>query len=220
MKLSKETVEVLKNFAGINTNLLIKQGTVISTISTGKNVFGDATVAETFPQDFGIYDLNQFLGVLGLFDDPELDFQGDFLKISQGKNVIKYAKAEQNILVVPSKSITFPEDGKIDVEVSKAAMANIHKSASVLGHKDVAFVGDGSTVSIEVLDKKSPSSNKFSFPVGSTNQTFTVYLKIENLKMMGGDYDLSISPKKIARFSNKGQALTYYVAVEADSTFA
>jgi hypothetical protein len=220
MKLSKETVEVLKNFASINTNLLVKQGSTLSTISTQKNVFGDATVSETFPQEFGIYDLNQFLGVLSLFDDPELEFQSDVLKISQGKHVIKYAAAATNILVTPQKSITFPEDDAINIDLSKGALANISKAASVLGHKDVAFVGDGNEVKIQVLDKKSPSSNTFDFPVGTTDKNFTVYLKIENLKMITGDYTLSISPKKISRFSNKGQALTYYVAVEADSTFA
>lgn len=220
MKLSKETVEVLKNFAAINTNLLIKQGSTLSTISTQKNVFGDATVTETFPQEFGIYDLNQFLGVLSLFDEPELDFQTDVLKISQGKHVIKYAAAATNILVVPQKSITFPEDDAINIDLSKAALANISKASSVLGHKDVAFIGEGGEVKIQVLDKKSPSSNTFDFPVGTTDETFTVFLKIENLKMITGDYTLSISPKKISRFSNKGQALTYYVAVESDSTFA
>ncbi len=216
MKLSKETVSLFKNFAGINSNLLLKSGNKLATISSQKNVMADATVAETFP-DFGIYDLNEFLGAMSLFDDPDLDFQEKFVSISQGGMKIKFFAADATVLTAPQKAITFP-DAEINFSISADKLNMIHKTASVLRAADVSIVGDGSSITIVVGDKKNATGNSFSETVGSTDKSFKVNLKVENLKMLPGDYDVSISSKKISRFKGAGD-LVYYVAVEADSTF-
>lgn len=217
MKLSKETVALIKNFAGINSNLLLKQGNKLATISAQKNVMADATTNETFP-DFAIYDLNEFLGAMSLFEDPELDFQDKYVSISQGNMKIKFFAADASVLVAPQKAITFPE-AEIDFRMSAAMLNMIHKTASVLRAADVSIVGDGSKITAVVGDKKNASGNSFSEPVGDTDKTFKVNLKVENLKMLPGDYDISISSKKISRFKSPNSDLVYYVAVEADSTF-
>lgn len=217
MKLSKETVALFKNFAGINQNLLLKNGNKLATISSQKNVMADATVAEAFP-DFAIYDLNEFLGAMSLFDDPELDFQDKYVSISQGSMKIKFFAADASVLVAPQKAITFP-DAEINFSLSAANLNMINKTASVLRAADVSIVGDGSTVTAVVGDKKNASGNSFSEPVGTTDKVFKVNLKVENLKMLPGDYDVSISSKKISRFKSTATDLVYYVAVEADSTF-
>lgn len=217
MKLSKETVALVKNFAGINQNLLLKSGNKLATISSQKNVMADATVTETFP-DFAIYDLNEFLGAMSLFDDPELDFQDKYVSISQGSMKIKFFAADASVLVAPQKAITFPE-AEINFNLSAANLNMIHKTASVLRAADVSIVGDGSTVTAVVGDKKNATGNSYSEPVGTTDKTFKVNLKVENLKMLPGDYEVSISSKKISRFKSPSTDLVYYVAVEADSTF-
>lgn len=217
MKLSKETLALFKNFAGINSNLLLKQGNKLATISAQKNVMSDATVAETFP-DFAIYDLNEFLGAMSLFDDPDLDFSEKFVSISQGSMKIKFFAADASVLVAPQKAITFPE-AEINFALSAANLNMIHKTASVLRAADVSIVGDGSSITAVVGDKKNATGNSFSEPVGSTDKTFKVNLKVENLKMLPGDYNVSISSKKISRFQSTSSDLVYYVAVEADSTF-
>ena len=217
MKLSKETVALFKNFAGINQNLLLKTGNKLATISSQKNVMADATVAESFP-DFAIYDLNEFLGAMSLFDDPELDFQDKYVSISQGSMKIKFFAADASVLVAPQKAITFP-DAEINFSLSATNLNMINKTASVLRAADVSIVGDGSTVTAVVGDKKNASGNSFSEPVGTTDKVFKVNLKVENLKMLPGDYDVSISSKKISRFKSPATDLVYYVAVEADSTF-
>lgn len=217
MKLSKETQALFKNFAGINGNLLLKAGNKLSTISGQKNVMADATVAETFP-DFGIYDLNEFLGAMSLFDDPDLDFQDKYVSISQGNMKIKFFAADASVLTAPQKSITFP-DAEINFNLSAANLQMIHKTASVLRAADVSIVGDGSQIVAVVGDKKNATGNSFSEPVGTTDKTFRVNLKVENLKMLPGDYAVSISSKKISRFKANAGDLVYYVAVEADSTF-
>jgi ribosomal protein L28 len=216
MKLSKETLTLFKNFAGINSNLLLKQGNKLATISAQKNVMADATVSETFP-DFGIYDLNEFLGAMSLFEDPELDFSEKYVTIKQGSMSIKYFAAEASVLTAPQKAITFPA-AEIEFKMTAAMLNMIHKTASVLRASDVSIVGDGSKVTAVVGDKKNAAGNSFSEPVGDTDKTFRVNLKVENLKMLPGDYTVSISSKKISRFKGAGD-LVYYVAVEADSTF-
>ena len=217
MKLSKDTLALFKNFAGINSNLLLKSGNKLATISAQKNVMSDATVAETFP-DFGIYDLNEFLGAMSLFDDPELTFSDKYVTIQEGSNSIKYFAADATVLTAPQKSITFPE-AEIEFKLTTTMLNMIQKTASVLRASDVAIVGDGSTMSVVVGDKKNATGNSYSANVGTTDKSFKVNLKVENLKMLPGDYNVSVSSKKISRFQSTSTDLVYYVAVEADSTF-
>lgn len=216
MKLSKETVGLIKNFAGINSNLLLKSGNKLATISAQKNVMADAVVTETFP-DFGIYDLNEFLGAMSLFEDPELTFNDKWVTIEQGGNSIKYFAAEASVLTAPQKAITFP-DAEIEFNMSANMLSMIQRTASVLRAADVSIVGDGSTMTVVVGDKKNATGNSYNSNVGSTDKKFKVNLKVENLKMLPGDYTVSISSKKISRFKGAGD-LVYYVAVEADSSF-
>lgn len=216
MKLSKETVGLIKNFAGINSNLLLKSGNKLATISAQKNVMADAVVTETFP-DFGIYDLNEFLGAMSLFEDPELTFNEKWVTIEQGGNSIKYFAADASVLTAPQKAITFP-DAEIEFQMSANMLSMIQRTASVLRASDVSIVGDGSTIAVVVGDKKNATGNSYNSAVGATEKKFKVNLKVENLKMIPGDYQVSISSKKISRFKGAGD-LVYYVAVEADSTF-
>jgi len=219
MKLSKETVGLFKNFAGINSNLLLKQGNKLATISTQKNVMSDTVVTESFPADFGIYDLNEFLGAMSLFDDPELEFSDKFVTIKQGGASIKYFAAEIGNLVVPQKAIVFPE-AEIEFTMTATMLNMIQKTSSVLRATDLQIVGDGSKMVIQVGDKKNVTGNTYNAQVGSTDKEFKVNLKVENLKMLPGDYLVSISSKKISRFKATSSELVYYVAVEADSVFS
>lgn len=219
MKLSKDTVTLFKNFAGINSNLLLKQGNKLATISTQKNVMSDTVVSETFPADFGIYDLNEFLGAMSLFEDPELDFSDKYVTIKEGGASIKYFAAEIGNLVVPQKAIVFPE-AEIEFTLTATMLNMIQKTASVLRATDLQIVGDGSKMVIQVGDKKNATGNTYNAQVGSTDKEFKVNLKVENLKMLPGDYLVSISSKKISRFKATSSELVYYVAVEADSVFS
>ena len=217
MKLSKDTVALFKNFAAINSNLLLKSGNHLATISAQKNVMADVTVAETFP-DFGIYDLNEFLGAMSLFEDPDLEFSDKYVTISEAGSSIKYFAADAAVLTAPQKAITFPESD-IDFTLTATMLGMILKTASVLRASDVSVVGDGSQMSVVVGDKKNATGNAYSANLGPTDKNFRVNLKVENLKMLPGDYNVSISSKKISRFTAVSSDLVYYVAVEADSTF-
>lgn len=217
MKLSKNTVEVLKNYANINGNLLLKSGTKLGTISEQKNIMSSTIVSETFPSDFGIYDLNEFLSAMSVFEDPELEFSEKFVSIKQGNNSIKYYAAEAANLTVPQKEIVFP-DAEINFKLTAGQLDLIRKTSGVLSAPDLAITGDGSKIIAQVGQKKNATANSYDVDLGATDKKFKVNLKVENLKMLPGEYNVSISSKRISRFQGTGD-LVYYVAVEADSTF-
>lgn len=218
MKLSKETIAIFNNFANINTNLLLKAGSKVSTITSQKHVMSSTSVTETFPVEFGIYDLNEFLGAMSLFNDPELDFSEKFVTIKEGDASIKYFAAAASVLTAPTRDITFPS---VDVQFTlTAAMLNtIKKTAGVLRSTDLAVIGDGEKIVLQVGDKKNATGNVYSTQAGTTDKTFRANLKVDNLKMLHADYVVNISSKKISRFLATTGDLVYYVAIEADSTF-
>ena len=218
MKLSKDTINILRNFSGVNSNLLLTAGSKLSTISTGKNILASTTVAETFPSEFGIYDLNEFLGALSLFTDPDLKFTDKYVTIKEAGNSIKYYAADKTVLAYPQKDIQFPT-ADVNFTLTSATLAMAIRTASVLRAPDVSIVGDGTDITLVVGDRKNPTGNTYDYKVGKTGSTFNVAIKVENLKMIPGDYTVDISSKKISRFSSTSGDLTYFVAVEADSTF-
>lgn len=218
MKFSPETIKVLKTFSSINTNLLLKAGNQISTISPQRNVIAEVTIPETIPSDFGIYDLTEFLGVLSLFSDAEIEFTDKIAVFKEGKSSIKYLAAEPTLLVVPSKTIVFPES-EVDFTLTGATLNTAIKTAGVLRSTDITIEGDGTDIYLSVKDLKNPNANSFRVAVGTTEKTFSANLKVENLKMSSSDYEVSMSSKKISRWKSTTQDATFYVALEATSTF-
>jgi hypothetical protein len=216
MKLSKETLTVIKNYASINNNLLIKTGNKLSTVSVGKTIFSRTLIAEEFPVQFPIYDVNEFLSALSLFEDPDIEFTEKWMTIKQGNNSLKYfASVVTNLVVPPEKDIDI--QGNINFSLESATLAMILRTAPILKSADVSIIGDGSTLSILVADKKNATSNSYSYSIGTTAQTFKVNIKIENLKFLPGDYDVTVS-SSAAKFKSKTTELVYFVAIEADST--
>lgn len=218
MNLSKETLAVFKNFSNINGNLSIKEGNKLTTISAGKNIMAEIVVPETFPIDFGIYDLNEFLGAMSLFENPDLDFTEKFVTIKEGKNGIRYFAANQTVLTPVPAIKQFPTPD-IEFDLTSGMLNQIQRVASILRVSDFSVVGDGSVITVNVGDKSNPTGNTFSSEIGVTDKSFSVNFKTENLKMMPGDYLVSIGGKKISRFKATSQQLTYYVAIELDSKF-
>jgi hypothetical protein len=218
MKLSKDTLALFKNFASINSNLTIKAGNKLTTISSGKNIMAETVVGEQFPIDFGIYDLNEFLGAMSLFEAPELEFSDKYVTVKEGKNSVRYFAANQSVLTAVPNVKQFPSPD-IEFDLSSQILTQVQRVASILKVSDISFVGDGETITINVGDKSNPTGSSFDSEIGVTDKTFKVKFKVENLKMMTGDYRVSIGGKKISRFQATNQQLMYYVAIELDSSF-
>ena len=220
MKLSENTLSLLKNFTEINQSILFKQGTKLRTMSVMKNILAEATVEEEFPKDFGIYDLQQFMNGLRLYQSPELDFKNDgYLVIKEGKMRSKYFFADPSVIVSPpDKPITLPTED-VSFVITSQHLDRLKKSSSLLQLPDISAIGEGGVVRLVVRDKKNDTSNKFSIEVGETDKVFTCNFKEENLKLIEGSYDVVISSKLLSRFQSKNYDLTYYIALEPDSTF-
>lgn len=219
MELSKETLTLIKNFAGINGSLMLKAGNKLATISEGKNVMAEASITEDLPIDFGIYDLNEFLNVVSLFQTTNLDFQEKYVLVSDGgTSRIKYFAAGEGVVKTAPTTIKFPSaDVTFTLDASQLAM--IQRTSSALKASDVSIVGADGKLKVIVSDKKNDTSNAYEVVLGDTDETFKANLKVENLKMLPNDYSVEISKKKISRFKHTASDLTYYIAVEADSEF-
>lgn len=216
MRLSDQTVSLLKNFAGINQNIQFKAGNKLQTISAQKNILVDAEVPELFPSDFAIYDLNKMLGVMSLFQDPELEIGNKTMKVG-GK--VNYMFADPTMIVTPpEKELTFPE-AEVKFAMSNVDFSQTTKVAAMLGLPHVCVVGDGSKITLGANDVNNSSSDDFVTEVGTTDQNFCMVFKIENLKLFAGDYDVEITSKGISKFSHTSINLQYFIATESDSTF-
>ena len=220
MKLSDKTLSVLKNFSTINQSILFKQGRKLRTISVMKNILAEATIDEELPKDFGIYDLNQFLNGMGLHHDPELDFAHDsYVVIKEGKMRSKYFFADANVIITPpEKPITLPSED-VTFDLSTDQLDKLLKAAAIYQLPDLSAVGEDGVVKLVVRDKKNETSNVFSITVGETDAIFSFNFKVENIKILPGTYDVVVSQKLLSRFSSKNHDLTYYIALEPDSTF-
>ena len=220
MKLSESTLSVLKNFSTINQSILFKQGRKLRTISVMKNILAEATIDEELPKDFGIYDLNQFLNGMGLHQSPELDFANDsYVVIKEGRMRTKYFFADANVIITPpDKPLELPSED-VTFDLSTDQLDKLLKAAAVYQLPDLSAVGENGVVKLVVRDKKNDTSNDFAITVGETESTFSFNFKVENIKILPGTYDVVVSQKLLSRFTSKNHDLTYYIALEPDSTF-
>ena len=211
MKLSNDTVTVLKNFSTINQNLVINPGKNISTMSAMKNIVAKATVTEKFPQAFAIYDLNEFLASLSLFDKPDLDFKDDFVVMtetgSKGKS-LKYWYSDPSVVTTPAKEITMPSS-EVTFTFSSDLLSDVTKAAAVIGAPDMVLEGmDLGTATLKVTDKKNDTANNYAVGVDTNhkdsdkNVPYKFWFKVENLRLLPGSYDVKVSSKNISYFKN------------------
>jgi len=223
MELNENTLNVLKNFSGINQNMLIQQGNTIKTISEARNVLATAVVEEEFPQHFGIYDLNEFIGVLGLVDTPRLKFAEEYVTIgdSTGRSKVKYFFSPEETLTTPQKDINMPET-EVKFTLTNDTLNKIKRAASTLGHDEVLITGKDGVLSLFVVDSQNSTSNAFSIDIDGefpNDTNFNFILSISNLKILTGDYDVEISSKLISCFKHKDLNVKYWIALEKTSSY-
>lgn len=221
MQLSNETLKVLKNFSAINAGIVFKKGNVLSTVSSSKTVLAQATLKEDFPQEFGIFDLNNFLSVLSLSNvTPELEFDDKhvYIKSLGGRSNIKYRVTDKTMIVSPpDKPVVMPSK-----EVSFTLTADdydwITRTANVLQSPNVAIEGENNKLKLSSFDLSNDSAHVNSVDLGETDKEFRFAFKTENLKMLPGSYDVVISSKGIAHFKNQSDEIEYWIAVEKDGS--
>jgi hypothetical protein len=221
MKLSDNTLTLLKNFAGINQSILVKQGNKLRTISIAKNILAEAEITEDFPREFAVYDLNQFLNGLSLHQDPDLDFtENSYITIREGKRRVKYFYADPNVIISPpEKEIKLPSED-VCFQLETGSLEKLVKAAGVYQLPDISAIGDAGVIRLVVRDKKNDTSNEYSIVVGETDEQFTFNFKVENIsKIVSGAYNVVVSRKLLSQFTNTKHNLSYWIALEPDSTF-
>ena len=223
MKLSKHTLNMLKNFSDINMSIEIKEGNILRTVSVQKNILAQAEIEDSFPQDFAIYELNRFLGAVSLFDDPEFQFNGKSANIGTTKHSVDYVYCDPSMIVTPPENnITFP-DPEVKFTLSQDALSQIMKASNVLGTPEIAIEGGphpNDVIRLKALDVSNDSTDTFKVVLDEkSGDKFRFVFKTENMKMIPGNYDVEISSKGISHFTLQGQKLEYWIATESTSSF-
>jgi len=219
MYLSAETVSILKNLSTINQSILIKPGKELNSMSVMKNILVKASIQEDFEKVVAIYDLNQFLNCLSLIPGAEIALNSSSITISNGKTSIDYRYSDPSVITAPpDKELSLPSED-VCVVLTEEHLESVKKAAAVLQIPDVSLIGDGSRIYLTVRDKKNSGSNSYRVEVGETEDVFQFNMKVENLRLINGDYDVVISAKNLAYFTNHGRPVSYYIAMEPDSTF-
>ena len=221
MKLSENTVTFLKNYATINQSLEFREGDTLKTVSPLNTILASVKIADMFPKTFPIYELNRFLGTLSLFDNPELEFTENSVQISDGKKYAEYRYCGSSTMfqTPPDKEISFPEP-EISFVLEQDDFKQCINAANTLGLPEIVVEGDKSEIRLVVSDTGNVSSDMFSIRVGNTDKEFKMIFKTENLnKIMEGGYDVELSSKRISKFKRKSDTLTYWIAMEANSTY-
>jgi hypothetical protein len=219
MKLSSQTINVLKNFSTINQNLVIKEGSNIATMSAMKNIVAKAKVEEDFTKEFAIYDLNEFLSALSLFGTPDLDFQDDYVVITEegSSKSLKYWYSDPSVVTTPNKDITMPSN-EVKFDFSSDTLAEITRAASVIGAPDMVLENG----KLRVTDKKNTTANDYAteLDVPDSDVKYKFWFKVENLKLIPGSYGVEVSSKNISKFSNTNIDIEYFIALEPESSYA
>ena len=221
MNISNETLDVLQNFASINPNILISPGQDLKTIAEAKNIMAEAHVPETFPVEFGIYDLNEFLQVIGLIQTPDLDFGAERVIIKyQDTQRVNYYYSEKEILTTPTKEITMP-DPEVSINITEDHINQIRKASAVLGHSELVITGVKGQIRAEVYDVNDMTSNAFSLVLDNSylDNDFKFIFNIPNLKLLPGDYYVNISSKLISHWTSSTYPINYFIALEKGSEY-
>jgi hypothetical protein len=219
MKLSSDTISILRNFAQINSSIYFRAGNKICTGSLAETIFGEATVSEAFESDFAIYDLSKFVSALSLHDNPDLNFtNSSYVSFNDGKRMAKYFFADPDVIKYKKEDIVLPSEDVCFILETKD-LEKLLKASNTYRIFDLVVVGDGKDINLVVKDKNNPSSNEFSIVVGEATDVFNLCFRMENLKLIPGTYEVTISKDLLARFKSTKMDLTYYITLETDSTY-
>ena len=217
--LSRKTLDVLKNFSTINSSIVFRKGSTVRTISNAENILAKFTGEEVFPVDFAIYDLSQFLSGISLFSDPQLEFDNEnFVSIRGGRQSARYFFSDPEITLksAPEKNVNFP-GSDLQFNLTGEDLIALQKASAVYSLPDLTFqsIEGHDEIKLILRDKENDTSNTYDITVaGSTTGTYTLDLKIENIRLLPGDYTVKVSQHLISEWTNVNTDLTYYIALE------
>lgn len=217
MKFSEQTLTVLKSFSTINKSIMMEPGNRLKTITPEKTLIAEAVITDEIPSHACIYDLSRFLSIVGLYSDPDVQFHDKYFTISEGRRKTKYVFADQSMIhTPPNKEIKIPSKD-VEIDVSWEDLQSVIKAAGVLQFNEIAFVGEQGKCYLRAIDSTNPTADAFGIEIGESNDTFTLIIKTENVKLLPRDYQVTLCAKGISRFSCED--VTYFIGIDTKSTF-
>jgi hypothetical protein len=216
MILSDRTLSILKNFAAINSGVVLKKGTTQKTISPEKTIFVEAEIDEDLSADFGVYDLNQFLGNITTLTNTDITLGSESARLSDGQIELTYHACKPNLIVTPpEKPLSLSKvDGKFSL--SNATFQKIMKLAAMNNLPNLSVVGQDGKLMLKIHEKANDTTNHGVTVLGDhEGANFEVTFKRENLKLIADDYDVEFAVGGFATFTTKDKKLRYAIALEA-----
>lgn len=215
MKFSEQTLSVLKNFATINSGVVLNKGRVQKTISPEKSILVEATLEDDIPTQFGIYDLNQFLGILTTLKNPEVTFSGETVTLSDGELVISYRACSPNLIITPPDKELVLKDITTSFSLPNATSAKLIKVASMINLPNLSVIGKNAELLLKIHEKSNDTSNDGVQKIGDyAGKDFTATFKTDNLKLLPDDYNVEVQAGAFAKFENTAGNLKYFIALE------
>lgn len=215
MRLSKDTYNILKNFAAINSNIMIQPGNVLKTVSSGRNIYAEAKIAEEFDVAVPIWDLNKFLGSVSMFNNPDLEFHDTHVVITNGRSSITYYYSEPSLLTVPTKELKMPKT-KVSFDLDEQDLNEILKASSILQVTDLKMIGNDGKFRIMVDDASQSTANNFEIVLDEnyTGDDFDGTINVSEIKFIPGSYSVELTDSIISKFKHKTLDLSYFIAVK------
>lgn len=211
MKLSNETIEILKNFATINPSLMVRKGNILRTVTANKTVMASATLKETFPTEFGIHDLTRLIMVLSAYDNPTIDFESGYIKISDGPSDTKYHhSAAETVTQPPSKDVELP-DIDANFTITNQALVKVIRLSNGLGLPNIVLHGNGGKSYLTGTNVLEEGADSTSYEVGTADKNYRAVFDVEHMKMLFRDYNVKVSAG-VAYFESTQGDVRYWVA--------
>ena len=216
MKLDNRTLQILKNFASINPSLLFKPGNVLKTMAPTKQILAKATVPQTFESEFAIYELSKFIGVLSLFNDPELRIEDKLMTIQSGRSKMRYAFADPSTIIIPPEKEVKLSTPLVTLTITASVFNDVMKAAALLKQPEVAFIAKDGELTLSAIDSSNKTKDPYDISLMPYDGSFTMIFKVEHMKPLPGDYEVTIT-KGISYW--KGEDVEYYIVSEHNSKF-
>ena len=215
MKLSENTLAVLKNFASINSGVVLNNGKIQKTISPEKSILVEAILEDDIPSKFGIYDLNQFLGNVTTLRNPELTFTTNDVTLFDGDLSLTYGACSPNLIITPPEKELVLKTVDVSFSLPNATLQKLLKVATMNSLPNLTVIGKDGELRLKIHERANDTSNHGSVKIGDyAGQDFTATFKTENLKLLPDDYNVEVQKNAFAKFVNVNKTLTYFIALE------
>lgn len=213
MKFGEYTLTALKNFSTINPSLIIKAGNLQKTINGDSTILVEAEFEDSFPNDFGIYDLNQFLGNVTTLNNPDLDFTDKSVVMVDGGLKLNYFFCSTNLIKAPPDKELVMKRVDAKFTLPNAMFQKLMRLAAMNSLPHLSIVGKNGELSAVVHDINNDSSNSVTTKIGDYDGAdLTSPFQIENFKLISDDYDVELMTKTFMKLTSKTRKLKYYIA--------